>query len=322
MEVIKRNGSSEEVSFDKIKLRISKMANLEPKLENVDPIEIAQKVIARIYDKIKTDELDEETASICTSLITKHPDYSFLGSRIIISNNQKNTNMSFQEKLELLNQIPSRWEKLGDMLLIPENSFNSDTWKEILPILDKEIWKIFCQVLGVSKIGRQKKIRSGPMRKSQVELLFGESGVVCHKENSIIFEFDTTKVMFSSGNVSERIRISNFDCSDEIVLDLYAGIGYYTLPLLVHANVKLLYACEMNPDSICFLKKNLIHNGVSEKCIINEGNNSSILSNPNIIGEVNRVMLGLLPSSRDGWGLAIQALNPKGGILHLHGNCL
>ena len=233
-----------------------------------------------------------------------------------------NLDFNNSEKLELLNQIPSRWEKLGDMLLIPENSFNSDTWKEILPILDKEIWKIFCQVLGVSKIGRQKKIRSGPMRKSQVELLFGESGVVCHKENSIIFEFDTTKVMFSSGNVSERIRISNFDCLDEIVLDLYAGIGYYTLPLLVHANVKLLYACEMNPDSIYFLKKNLIHNGVSEKCVINEGNNSSILSNPNIIGEVNRVMLGLLPSSRDGWGLAIQALNPKGGILHLHGNCV
>ena len=233
-----------------------------------------------------------------------------------------NLDFNNSEKLELLNQIPSRWEKLGDMLLIPENSFNSDTWKEVLPILDKEIWKIFCQVLGVSKIGRQKKIRSGPMRKSQVELLFGESGVVCHKENTIIFEFDTTKIMFSSGNVSERIRMSNFDCSDEIVLDLYAGIGYYTLPLLVHTNVKLLYACEMNPDSISFLKKNLIHNGVSERCVINEGNNSSILSNPNIIGEVNRVMLGLLPSSRDGWDLAIQALNSKGGVLHLHGNCL
>lgn len=233
-----------------------------------------------------------------------------------------NLDFNNSEKLELLNQIPSRWEKLGDMLLIPENSFNSDTWKEVLSILDKEIWKIFCQVLGVSKIGRQKKIRSGPMRKSQVELLFGESGVVCHKENTIIFEFDTTKIMFSSGNVSERIRVSNFDCSDEIVLDLYAGIGYYTLPLLVHTNVKLLYACEMNPDSISFLKKNLIHNGVSEKCVINEGNNSSILSNPNIIGEVNRVMLGLLPSSRDGWDLAIQALNPKGGVLHLHGNCV
>ena len=102
MEVIKRNGCSEEVSFDKIKLRITKMANLEPQLKNVDSIEIAQKVIARIYDKIRTVELDEETASICTSLITKHPDYSILGSRIIISNSQKNTSNTFGEKLQLL----------------------------------------------------------------------------------------------------------------------------------------------------------------------------------------------------------------------------
>ena len=54
-----------------------------------------------------------------------------------------NLDFNNSEKLELLNQIPSRWEKLGDMLLIPENSFNSDIWKEVLPILDKEIWKIF-----------------------------------------------------------------------------------------------------------------------------------------------------------------------------------
>ena len=102
MEVVKKKWCSEEVSFDKIKLRINKMANLEPKLLNVDSIEIAQKVIARIYDKIKTVELDEETASICTSLITKHPDYSILGSRIIISNSQKNTNKTISRKIRVL----------------------------------------------------------------------------------------------------------------------------------------------------------------------------------------------------------------------------
>ena len=65
-------------------------------------LKLLKKLIARIYDKIRTVELDEETASICTSLITKHPDYSILGSRIIISNSQKNTDKPFQEKLELL----------------------------------------------------------------------------------------------------------------------------------------------------------------------------------------------------------------------------
>ena len=104
MEVIKRNGAKEEVSFDKIKNRITKMSNLTPQLKNVDAIEISQKVIARIYDNIKTVELDEETASICTSLITRHPEYNTLGSRIIISNSQKNTSNSLEDKLKLLSE--------------------------------------------------------------------------------------------------------------------------------------------------------------------------------------------------------------------------
>ena len=102
MEVIKRNGAKEEVSFDKIKNRITKMSNLTPQLKHVDAIEISQKVIARIYDNIRTVELDEETASICTSLITRHPEYNNLGSRIIISNSQKNTSSNLEDKLKLL----------------------------------------------------------------------------------------------------------------------------------------------------------------------------------------------------------------------------
>jgi len=102
MQVIKRNGVKEEVSFDKIKNRITKMSSLTPQLTNIDAIEISQKVIARIYNNIKTVELDEETASICTSLITRHPEYNNLGSRIIISNSQKNTNSNLEDKLKLL----------------------------------------------------------------------------------------------------------------------------------------------------------------------------------------------------------------------------
>ena len=41
--------------------------------------------------------------------------------------------------------------------------------------------------------------------------------------------------MFSSGNVSEKARIARLDAGGEVVLDLFAGVGYWTLPLLVHA---------------------------------------------------------------------------------------
>jgi len=234
----------------------------------------------------------------------------------------ENLGVSESIKLELIKEIPSRWEKLGDLVLLPESSLSSKNWQKIIFESQNKIWEIYCEILQVSKVGRQRKIQSGPMRKSQVELLYGEDGIVLHKENGIFFEFDTTKVMFSSGNISERIRVSKFDCSDEIILDLYAGIGYYTLPLLVNSKPKLLHACEINPDSINELKKNLKHNNVLEKCIIHEGDNLSTVPKSEMFGKINRVMLGLLPSSEKSWELAITSLDSKGGMLHLHGNAI
>ena len=102
MEVIKRNGNTEEVSFDKIKSRILKMATKSPKLEKIDCAMISQKVIVGLYNNIKTTELDESSASICTSLVTTNPEYSILGSRIIISNNHKNTEKTFGIKFKKL----------------------------------------------------------------------------------------------------------------------------------------------------------------------------------------------------------------------------
>ena len=62
---------------------------------SVDPIMIAQQVISRIYDGVRTSELDELAAKICASMETTNPDYGELAKRIIISNNHKNTSPSF-----------------------------------------------------------------------------------------------------------------------------------------------------------------------------------------------------------------------------------
>ena len=98
MKVQKRNNELEEVSFDKIKNRIA----FQTKDLDIDYIAIAQKVISRIYDGVKTSELDELTAQICTSLSTENLQYGVLASRIIISNNHKNTSPSFSEVIHIL----------------------------------------------------------------------------------------------------------------------------------------------------------------------------------------------------------------------------
>lgn len=101
MYVIKRDGRSESVKFDKITARIEKLCyGLNPDL--VDPIDVARKVIEGLYDGVTTSELDNLAAETAASLTTKHPDYALLASRIAVSNLHKNTVKSFSETMSLL----------------------------------------------------------------------------------------------------------------------------------------------------------------------------------------------------------------------------
>jgi len=100
MRVSKRNGKTENVSFDKILTRIKKIGNEVGIQLNYSSLAI--KVIDQLYDKIETSKIDELTAEQCASLSTQHYDYSTLASRICVSNHQKNTPSSMFQCLKKL----------------------------------------------------------------------------------------------------------------------------------------------------------------------------------------------------------------------------
>ena len=119
MFVIKRDGSIEEVSFDKILERIKKVStDLD-----VNVHEIAQKVCSRIYDNVKTYELDEFASQLCSSLMIEQHDYGILASRLVISNHQKQTSPSFSETITTLYD-------------------NYDNENNLNPIISHEIYEI------------------------------------------------------------------------------------------------------------------------------------------------------------------------------------
>ena len=99
MQVRKRNGSYEEVSFDKILKRIRNMGN-QSKIGAINYTVLAMKVIDQLYDKIPTSKIDELTAEQCATLSTTHPDYGTLASYIVISNHHKTTPATFYEAME------------------------------------------------------------------------------------------------------------------------------------------------------------------------------------------------------------------------------
>ena len=205
--------------------------------------------------------------------------------------------------------IPNKWHKLGDLVLFPENSFSEQ----------KDVdWQAVAVALNVNRIGLQAAVSADVSRRSEATLLYGEKGDVRHYENGICYVFDPFRVMFSSGNVTERIRMGGVTSKDEIIVDAYAGIGYYTLPFLVKSGATHVHACEMTKASIEGLKKGLSANKVEHKCTIHEGDNETTL--PALKGVADRVILGLLPSSEKTWSLACDCLKPEGGVIHIHMN--
>jgi ribonucleoside-diphosphate reductase subunit M1 len=102
MRVLKRDGTYEPVSFDKVLRRISL---LSVGLEGVEADEVAQKICSRIYDGVKTTELDELTATTCSTMSTVHPNYGVLASRVIISNLHKTTKSVFSDAVEILYNV-------------------------------------------------------------------------------------------------------------------------------------------------------------------------------------------------------------------------
>ncbi|MEL6412589.1 MAG: ribonucleotide reductase N-terminal alpha domain-containing protein, partial [Bacteroidota bacterium] len=101
MLVVKRDGRLESVKFDKITARIEKLC-YGLNTDYINPVDIAKKVIAGIYDRVTTVELDNLTAEITASMSTQHPDYAVLAARIAISNLHKVTSQSFSSTMKRL----------------------------------------------------------------------------------------------------------------------------------------------------------------------------------------------------------------------------
>ena len=95
MKVVKRDGEPEEMLFDKVTKRISKLIDGL----NVQPDKVAQKVFTSMYDGISTSEIDNVTSEVAIGMITEDPDYETLAMRVTVSNMQKTCPKTFSDAM-------------------------------------------------------------------------------------------------------------------------------------------------------------------------------------------------------------------------------
>ena len=123
MKVVKRDGSLEQVKFDKISNRIKKQT-YGLNTDYVDYMEVSKKVINGLYDGVSTTELDNLAAETAMSMSTVHYDYSMLAARIAISSLHKSTHKKFTDTAKSLYEYvnPKSGEKAG---LISDTTYES-----------------------------------------------------------------------------------------------------------------------------------------------------------------------------------------------------
>ena len=194
-----------------------------------------------------------------------------------------------------------KWKKIGNILIL-DNKFTVQSDKQLKELSDKHKVKTVMKVDHIH----------GTKREPVIKLLYGEDTETINKENGCLFKLDLKKVMWSKGNNNERIRIAKLVEDNETVIDMFAGIGYFSIPIGVHSNAKQVYSIEINPNSFHYLKENIKSNKINN-IIPLLGDCMDITPNYN----ADRIIMGYVKTTHHYLKTAIDSLN-KGGVIHYH----
>lgn len=191
-----------------------------------------------------------------------------------------------------------KYKKIGDILIIDKNYVGDD-------------FEGLSRKHNVKTVMRIDHIQ-GTKREPVFRILYGDETETINKENGCLFKLDLAKVMWSKGNNNERLRIAKLVRDDETVIDMFAGIGYFSIPIGVHSNAKQVYAIEINPNSYHYLCENIKLNKLDN---ITPILGDCMVETPKL--KADRILMGYVKTTHHYLKVAIDSLN-EGGILHYH----
>ncbi len=146
------------------------------------------------------------------------------------------------------------WERMGSAVIFNKN----------FPGMESVAESIVSESLADQVYVSEQKILF-EKRNPKLRLLAGKSKEVTILENGVKYLMNPSSLMFSKGNVIERgmkyIKKRNY----ENVLDMFAGIGYFSLPLAIRNDVKHVTCIDINREALDYLERASELNGVRHK---------------------------------------------------------
>ena len=208
---------------------------------------------------------------------------------------------------DLLKNLPRKWEKIGDVLVI-KLSPSLDSYASLIG--KSYARHLYCETVLLDTGGI-----TGQYREPMIHHIYGKKQTeTLHRENGIKYYLDPQQIMFSSGNMDERIRMGSISNPTETVIDLFAGIGYFTIPMAVYSKPKKIIACEINPTAYHYLEKNIEANKVQDIIEQRLGDSRDVAPKDS----ADRVIMGYIQKTRALLPTAIESLRNHRGIIHYH----
>ncbi|TFG06662.1 MAG: class I SAM-dependent methyltransferase family protein [Promethearchaeota archaeon] len=214
-----------------------------------------------------------------------------------------------------LSKLPGGFQSIGKVMILK---------------LDPSLLK-HKEIIGNACLALYPRVRSvylnsgkikGKFRKPEsIKLIVGENNpLVIHTEHGVKYKFDMTKIMFSKGNLNERKYLATLVKDGEIIVDMFAGIGYFSLPIAKHSRVKKIYSIELNPISYKYLVENIKINKFDDLIVPISGDCKAEVIKLSKNGiKADRVIMGVFPAPRAYIKEALSLVKEEGTTFHYEG---
>lgn len=210
---------------------------------------------------------------------------------------------------EEIESTPNSWAVIGNVILVhvPEDLTAPEEFGEAL-----------LELHGNAHTVVRREGITGEHREPSVQILAGDGDTeTIHTEHGIQYALDVSQVMFSPGNKAERHRMRRITEPSDQVLDMFAGIGYFSLPIAKASAT--VTAIERNPKAYQYLIENAVLNDVSDKVRAIPGDCSSVIESA-VAGDIDlstdRIVMGYY-EAYEYLEPALSVIKP-GGVIHFH----
>jgi len=159
---------------------------------------------------------------------------------------------------------------------------------------------------------------TGEFRIRELEHVLGERKTwTLHREYGCVFKVDLEKVYFSPRLSFERMRVGKLVGEGEVVVNMFAGVGCFSIIIAKHSPVRMVYSIDVNPEAVQLMRENIFLNRVEERVEAIEGDAEEVVRE-RLPCLADRVLMPLPEKAYEYLDTAVKALKEGRGRVHYY----